>query len=184
MAIMEHLGIPEYRHRRSNHLFSYRGKIVLLVLRQRLRLSYQQFVKDLPSYKGVIDALGLIHVPHHTTLIRFAQTVDEQDLEAAVCAFQHFCRKDCVPAVDCTGFSNFLRSAHFTKRCVDFGIRTEPGSFTKGSYAVDIDTHPIVSARYSAIMIEIPELSRYICRGPMGPLSRDRSPWAAPRRTS
>lgn len=150
MAIMEHLRIPEYCHRKSNHLFSYRRKIVLLLLRQRLRLSYQQFVKDLPSYKGVIDALGFVQIPHHTTLIRFAKAVDEQDLEAVVCAFQHFCRKGCVLAVDCTGFSNFLRSAYFAKRCADFGIKTEPRSFTKGPFVVDIDTHLIVSARYSA----------------------------------
>lgn len=149
IAIMVHLGIPEYRCKKSNHLFSYHQKIVLLILRQRLRLSYLQFTLDLPSYGGVTRALGLSIIPHHTTLIRFAQVVDEKDLENVICAFQHFCKKDCVIAVDCTGFSNFLRSAHFAKRCKEFGKKEEPRSFTKGSFAVDIETHLILSARYS-----------------------------------
>lgn len=44
MAIMEHLGIPEYRHRKSNHMFSYRRKIVLLVLRQRPQVETSNYM--------------------------------------------------------------------------------------------------------------------------------------------
>lgn len=151
MAVMEHLGIPEYRCARSNRVYSYRQKIVLLVLRQRLRLSYRQFVEDLPSYRGVCDALGLGSRPHPTTLIRFARAVDASDLERVVRAFRCFCREDRVLAVDCTGFSNFLRSAHFVERCREFGIGKEPRSFTKGSFVVDTDSRLIVSARFSAV---------------------------------
>lgn len=152
MAIMEELGIPEYRYPKSNHVYSYRQKLALLVLRKRLRLSYRQFVTDLPSHVGFLKAIGLYdlnRMPDRSTYVKFAQTVDETDLERVVCAFQAFVRKDCVIAIDGTGFSNFLRSAHFVKRCKELGIKKEPRSYTKGSFAAETKTHLILSARFS-----------------------------------
>ena len=151
MAIMKYLGIPEYRFPRSNHIYSYRQKIGLLVVRKRMCLSYNQFILDLPSYPNMLDAFGLReYIPDKTTLVRFANAVDHGDLEAIVRAFCLFVDDPCVIALDCTGFSNFLRSAHFVKRCEELGIHKEPRSFTKGSFAVDIKTHIIMSARFSA----------------------------------
>ena len=151
MAIMEQLEIPEYRHPKSNHVYSYRVKIALLVFRKRLKLSYEQFIIDLPSYPNVLEALGLSEsIPDKTTLIRFAKVVDHGDLQAVVCAFQKFVEKDCVVAIDCTGFSNFLRSAHFAKRCKEFGIKKETRTFTKASFAVDTKSHLVLSARVTA----------------------------------
>lgn len=154
MAIMEQLGIPEYRHPKSNHIYSYRQKLALLVLRKRLRLSYRQFVIDLPSHVGFLKAIGLYdldRMPDRSTYMKFVKTVDETDLERIVCAFQAFVRKDCVIAIDGTGFSNFLRSAHFVKRCKELGIKKEPRSYTKGSFAAETKTHLILSARISAV---------------------------------
>ena len=147
---MEQLEIPVYRHSKSNHVYSYRVKIALLVFRKRLRLSYAQFITDLPSYPNVLKALDLEYIPDKTTLIRFAKVVDHEDLQAVICAFKEFAKKDCVVAVDCTGFSIFLRSAHFAKRCKEFGIKKEPRSFTKSSFAVDTESHLILSARVTA----------------------------------
>ena len=149
MAIMEHLEVPVYRHRKSNHVYSYRAKIVILVLREKLKLSYEQFCIDAPSYPHLLSEMGASFVPHRTTLIRFASIVDEQDLHNVIAAFRHFCHNERVLAIDGTGFSNFLRSAHFAKRCKEFGIKTEPRSFTKLSVAVDTETHLVVSARAS-----------------------------------
>ena len=149
MAIMEHLEVPVYRHRKSNHVYSYRAKIVILVLREKLKLSYEQFCIDAPSYPHLLSEMGVSFVPHRTTLIRFASIVDEQDLHNVIAAFRHFCHNERVLAIDGTGFSNFLRSAHFAKRCKEFGIKTEPRSFTKLSVAVDTETHLVVSARAS-----------------------------------
>ena len=77
-------------------------------------------------------------------------TVVASDLEAIVRTFGHFVEDQCVIALDCTGFSNFLRSAHFVKRCRELGMDKEPRSFTKGSFAVDTKTHIVMSARFSA----------------------------------
>lgn len=153
MAIMAELGIPVYRCKTSNHVYSYRQKIALLVLRKRLKLSYNQFPKDLPSQTGFLKGIGLYdldRIPDKSTLIKFAKTVDKKDLELIVNAFTRFARDRRVVAIDATGFSNFLRSAHFVKRCKDFGIKKEPRSFTKGSFAVEIKSHLVFSARFSA----------------------------------
>lgn len=149
MAIMGYLGVPVYRHPKSNHVYSYRSKIVMLVLKERLKLSYEQFCDDLPSYPHLLAEMGVFHIPHRTTLIRFANATDEQDLQNVIAAFRHFCHDDRVLSIDATGFSNFLRSAHFAKRCKDFGIKAEPRTFTKLSIAADTETHLVVSARAS-----------------------------------
>ena len=119
MAIMEYLEVPVYRHPKSNHVDSYRSKIVMLVLKERLKLSYEQFCDDLPSYPNLLKEMGVFHIPHRTTLIRFAKVTDEQDLQNVIAAFRHFCRDDRVLSIDAIGFSNFLRSAHFAKRDLD-----------------------------------------------------------------
>ena len=149
MKIMEVLGVPEYRHARSNHIYSYREKIAMLVLRERMKLSYKQFVKDLPSFPGVLEELDLSSLPEQSTLCRFAKAVDPEDLQRIVTAFSFFVQKRCTLAIDGTGFSNFMRSAHFVKRCKQLGIKKEPRSFTKASYAGDVETHIIVSCRIS-----------------------------------
>ena len=150
MAIMEALEIPVYRYPKSNHVYSYRQKIAMLVLRQRLNLSYDQFNTDASAYKGFLRAIGIGHIPHGSTLCRFAQCVNHGDLERIIIAFSMFCGKKCILAADCTGFSNFIRSAHFVKRCKQLGLKKEPRSFTKASFVADVDTLLIVSARASA----------------------------------
>ena len=149
MAIMEYLEVPVYRHLKSNHVYSYRSKIMMLVLREKLKLSYEQFCIDIPSYPHLLAELGVSCVPHKTILIRFANVVDEQDLQNVIAAFRHFCRDDRVLAIDATGLSNFLRSAHFAKRCKEFRIKAEPRTFTKLSVAAGTETHLVVSARAS-----------------------------------
>ena len=69
MAIMEYLEVPVYRHPKSNHVYSYRSKIVMLVLKERLKLSYEQFCDDLPSYPNLLKEMGVFYIPHRTTLI-------------------------------------------------------------------------------------------------------------------
>ena len=150
MAIMEILEVPLYSSARSNHIYTDRQKICLLIFRQRLKLSYKQFETDLTSYKCVLDAIGLEnYYPEQSTLCRFENRVDPGIMEQVVGAFEAFCSKKCVLAIDGTGFSNFLRSAHFAKRCKDFGIKKEPRSFTKASLATDVSNHIVVSARVS-----------------------------------
>ena len=148
--LMEAIGIPVYRRKKSNHIYSHRQKIALLVLRERLGLSYEQFERDLPSYRGFLDELGMTRIPCNSTLIRFNACVDHDDLQKLITAFSVFCGEEVDVATDCTGFSNFLRSAHYSKRCRDFGIKGEPRSFTKLSLSVDVKTHIILSGRASA----------------------------------
>lgn len=150
MAIMEVLDVPVYLSKKSNHIYTCRQKICLLVFRQRLKLSYEQFEKDLPNYKNVLNAIGLdTYYPEKSTLCRFENSLDPSIMEAVVNAFKAFCREKCILAVDGTAFSNFLRSAHFAKRCKDFGIKKEPRSYTKASLVGDISNHVVVSARIS-----------------------------------
>lgn len=99
------------RHPKSNHVYSYRSKIVMLVLKERLKLSYEQFCDDLPSYPNLLKEMGVFHIPHRTTLIRFANVTDEQDLQNVIAAFRHFCRDDRVLSIDATADSHAVSSS-------------------------------------------------------------------------
>jgi hypothetical protein len=118
MAIMEILEVPIYPSKKSNHLYTCRQKICLLVLRQKLKLSYERLEKDLPNYKSTLHAIGLdVYYPEKSTLCRFENKLDPEILEAwsmhSVCS----ARRNVSSLSMETGFSNYLRSAHFVKRC-------------------------------------------------------------------
>jgi hypothetical protein len=94
MAIMEILEVPIYSSKKSNHLYTCRQKICLLVLRQKLKLSYEQLEKGLPNYKSALHAIGLdVYYPEKSTLCRFENKLDPEILEAVVNAFSVFCKK-------------------------------------------------------------------------------------------
>src|SRR5205085_4287033 len=68
--------IPLFLHKKSNHIFTVWQHIVLLVLRQYEGKSYRMFVEWLiEAYYLRTSIIQLSHIPHYTTLQKFAATV-------------------------------------------------------------------------------------------------------------
>ncbi|MGB7636296.1 MAG: hypothetical protein WBL88_01850 [Nitrososphaeraceae archaeon] len=66
--------IPLFLHKKSNHhIFTVRQHIVLLVLRQYENKSYRMFVEWLIEDYYLRMFLQLSHIPHYTTLQKFAR---------------------------------------------------------------------------------------------------------------
>lgn len=144
MSIMVSAGVPEYRHTRSNHVYSYRQKITLLALRRYTDSSYRRFCEELPSYGGFLEAIGMSWVPHYSTLCRFSSSVDIGHLESVADALCGLCPHEDIVAMDSTCLSNFDRSSHYERRLDDFGMHpTRP--FSKLSLSVGTDSLMIVS---------------------------------------
>ena len=121
MAAAVSAEVPEYRHLRSNHVYSYRQKIVLLILREYLGLSYRRAHEIIGGNPVITDVLRL-DFPHYSTLAKFSKTVDPEDLKAIVCSFQMLLDRSGVVALDGTCFSDRRRSAHYERRLKDFGV--------------------------------------------------------------
>lgn len=151
MSILDMLRIPIYRHAKSNHVYSYRQKIAVLVFMSAEGLTYNSLHRTLGRYQGFLDAIGMTRsVPNGSTMNKFMKSLDKGILESIFPVFRRYLRKNSIVAIDATGISNFNRSAHYEKRCDDFGHLLPKRTFTKLSLSSDVQTRFIVSARSSA----------------------------------
>ena len=69
--------IPRHFSKFSNKIFCNHQHIVLLVLKQKLRTTYEDLIEflkisDVPKY------LGLKRIPHYTTLVKFHKRMNEK----------------------------------------------------------------------------------------------------------
>jgi len=150
--ILEHIfigcGIPEYLHSKSNRVFSQHQRIAMLVLCEFIGKSQRDFCEILPTYRGFCDVLGIVNIPHHTTVCKFAKLVRKDDLLKIVGYFGTLCASGLVLAVDGTALSDHDRSGHYERRLNDFG-KTVTRTFTKVSLAADTDTLLVLACEVS-----------------------------------
>ena len=111
LMTLEGLGVPEYFSERSNHLYSDRAKIALLVLRQYFDLSFRKLCSIFPSLQCVLKAAGTKYIPDHSTLVKFSGRLDPDILDRAVLGLAMMLRND-----DITASSTLLDSRVPTHR--------------------------------------------------------------------
>jgi hypothetical protein len=77
--------ISLFLHKKSNHIFTVWQHFVLLVSRQYEEKSYSMFVEwPIEAYYLRISIIQLSHIPHYTTLQKFAATVSGTILERII----------------------------------------------------------------------------------------------------
>src|SRR6478672_3639626 len=76
-----------FLHRKSNHVFSVWQHIVLLTIRQYESKSFRMFVEWLVEAYYLRTFLQLSHIPHYTTLQKFAARIDGTLLERIISSF-------------------------------------------------------------------------------------------------
>jgi hypothetical protein len=74
-------------HKKSNHIFTVRQHIVLLVLRQYENKGYRMFVEWLLEAYYLKMFMQLSNTPHYTTLQKFAARVSGTILEKIISSF-------------------------------------------------------------------------------------------------
>ena len=85
--------VPLYSSKFSRKDFTLWQHIALLVLMQRMRKSYREFVDDfLTVTERLLDVLGLQKLPHFTTLEKFALRVSGVLLERVMGGFVYLTR--------------------------------------------------------------------------------------------
>jgi len=79
--------IPLFLHKKSNHIFTVWQHIVLIVLRQYENKSYRMFSEWLVEAYYLRMSLQLSHIPHYTTLQKFAARINGTILAKILSSF-------------------------------------------------------------------------------------------------
>jgi len=169
MLVSEHLGMPEFSSVYSKHTYSDRYKLGLLVLKEVMDKSFDDFVEDMPCIKGVMEAGGIDRPPDASTLRKFRDRVNVHLFDAAVReTARHICGSSVILAVDSTGFSMSSASRHFVKRLTQMGMRRYAvKDYAKTTLAVDTGTFAVLSCDVRTTNISDHRLFRPAVTGAM-----------------
>jgi hypothetical protein len=111
--------IPLFLHKKSNHIFTVWQHIVLLVLRQYEGKSYRMFVEwFIEAYYLRTSIIQLSHIPHYTTLQKFAATVSGTILERIISSFIMLLSniRRLFIGIDSSGFKTTNASQYYTDK--------------------------------------------------------------------
>ena len=122
--------VPLYSSKFSRRDFTQWQHIALLVLWQRMRKSYREYVDDLlPVADTLVEELGLSRLPHFTTLEKFMLRASSALLERVMGGFVLLTRvRRQVFGIDSSGFSMRHASYYYAlrvKRDVLSGMRRQ-----------------------------------------------------------
>jgi len=123
--------IPRYFSKFSNKIFDNHQKLVLLVLKQKLRKTYRDFV-ELLKITCIPLYLGLKRIPEHTTLVKFAKKVK------GMLSLLLNIRTATNVAVDATGFEIDTKSYYY-RNIWNSDVKQKAKRYLKLSLSVDTD---------------------------------------------
>ena len=111
--------IPLFLHKRSNHIFTVWQHIVLLILRQYEDKSYRMFVEWLIEAYYLRMFLQLSHIPHYTTLQKFAARINGTILAKIISSFilsLTYINRLLFIGIDSSGFKVTKASHYYTNK--------------------------------------------------------------------
>ena len=115
--VLKHARIPLFHHRKSNHIFTVWQHIVLLAIRQYEGKSYRMFVQWLIEAYYLRIFLQLSHIPHYTTLQKFAARINGTLLEKIISSFILLCTniRKIFTGIDSSGFKATHASQYYAE---------------------------------------------------------------------
>ena len=116
--VLKHARIPLFSNRKSNHVFTIWQHIVLVTIRQYEGKSYRMYVDWLFEACYLRSSLGLLRIPHFTTLQKFTERINSALLEKIISLFIviNGCTKHIFIGIDSTGFRMTSASQYYTDR--------------------------------------------------------------------
>ena len=100
--------IPKFSSKFSNKIYDNHQKMIILIFRQKMRMTYRSIVKFF-KFSGLARALlNLKNVPDHSTLVKFHRRIKTTMLDALLCK-----KKVNTSAIDASGFETNRMSYHY-----------------------------------------------------------------------
>lgn len=137
--------LPLYFSKFSKKTFTIHQLVILLVLKQKLKCSYEDLVDDLETRPLVVKMLGLKRIPHSSTLKKFTKKLKANILYylLADCGKQ-INKKALKLAIDATGLHVEDGSFSYRKR---LGIPTKARKNVKLSACIDTQTQLVTAVK-------------------------------------
>jgi hypothetical protein len=137
--------LPLYLSKFSRKDFTVHQLLVLLVLKQKLKCSYDGLVDDLKCRPNIVNLLCLKRIPDPSTIRKFAKRIKVDILYylLADCSKQ-IKKKSFKLAIDATGLHVEDGSFHYRKR---LGLSTKKRKNVKLSAAVDTQTQLVTAVK-------------------------------------
>ena len=133
--------VPLHNYKRSKRLYNNLVHVFLLVMKERLNVSYRRFVQ-LATEMSLQRMLCIKRIPHFTTIQKALQRLPKSLLERMVRSCRKLLSLNNVEAgVDGTGFSNTNPSHYYAKR-VD-GVEVK--NYTKSVLIADLNTKLVLN---------------------------------------
>lgn len=137
--------IPPYSSKFSKKTFTQQQLMALYILKQKSKMSYDEFVDDFKTRDSAMLELGLYKLPVPSTIRMFADRMKTDILELLIGNSINLTRKRKLnTAVDATGFELEDGSYHYLKR---LGKASKQRKSLKLSGCADTDKHLFLSAK-------------------------------------
>ena len=135
--------MPLHNFYRSKKMYNNFVHVFLLVMKERLNVSYRRFVQ-IATEMNLQRMLCIKRIPHFTTIQKALQRLPKTLLERMVRSCKNLLSLNKVEAgIDGTGFSNTNPSHYYTKR-VD-GVKVK--NFTKSVLMADLNSKLVLNMR-------------------------------------
>lgn len=133
--------IPKYFSKFSNKIYCNHQKLALLVLRQKLKLTYRGLIEWLEVTEEVCLLLGLNRLPDHSTLVKFDKRVSTSLLNGLINM-----KEAKIVAVDSSGFETESMSYYY-RNVYNMNRKQKARRYLKVSLAADTDKQFVLSNR-------------------------------------
>jgi len=131
--------IPRYSSKFSNKIYDNHQKLSILILRQRLKMTYREVVRFLKFNPLARALLKLRNVPEHSTLVKFHNRLRPEMLNSLLCD-----KKANIVAVDASGFQTNHMSYHYAN-VWHFQDKRKYRRYLKLTIAIDTNTQYIMA---------------------------------------
>mgnify|MGYP001597438195 CR=1 FL=1 len=106
--------IPPYSSKYSKKIFTQQQLLVLIIFKQKLKLSYRDLIEDIKTRESILLMLDLAKLPKPTTLIMFAQRIKCKMLNILLGSCIHLTKKRKTNlSIDATGYHLEDGSYHY-----------------------------------------------------------------------
>ena len=100
--------LPRYNSKFSNRIYDNHQKIVIVVFKQKLKMTYRGIIEFLESNEEARRMIGLKNIPDHSTLIKFLKRISASLLSSLLKI-----KEAEIIAVDSTGFETESMSYYY-----------------------------------------------------------------------
>ena len=133
--------LPRYNSKFSNKIYDNHQKMIILVFRQKMRMTYRAIIKFLKFSDVARAMLNLKRVPTHSTLVKFHKRLKSTDLDSLLCR-----KQVTTSAIDGSGFETSHMSYHYAN-VWNRQDKRKYRRYLKISIAIDTDSQYIMAQK-------------------------------------